>query len=413
MTNTDNLLVSFNDGASERRVGTLVRDARTIYFRYDRDWLRTGFNLSPYKLAFDRRPQQTDVTCFDGLFGVFADSLPDGWGRLLLDRLLTERLTNLDEVTALDRLAYVGANGAGALTYQPARPVTGRARSEVKLDELSDAAATLLRGQDTEVLETLVQFGGSSGGARPKINVGYHPATGALMPDQAKLPAGFEHWLIKFGATGDPPDIGAIEYTYHEMAVRAGIKMTTCRLFTGESGRRYFGTKRFDRRGSERLHLHSVAGLLHDNFRYTNVDYGNVMHAAFRLTKHVGVYETVLRLAAFNVFAHNHDDHSKNISFRCDGSGNWSLAPAYDLTFSRSPYGHQSMSVAGTHRPDRAALVALGTDFGVRIPAAIVEEVRQAVAAWPGLARKNGVTAASERLISGGLTAAASQIDKR
>jgi len=176
------------------------------------------------------------------------------------------------------------------------------------------------------------------------------------------------------------------------MALAAGLEMQPSRLFTGQSGQTYFGTKRFDRQGNDRLHLHSAAGLMNDNFRLTNMDYGHVMDAAFRLEQDRTAYEKVLRLAAFNVFAHNRDDHSKNISFLMDALGNWRLAPAYDLTFSQSSHGYHSMTVGGeSKKPGQTELLGLAKSFAIKKPERIIDEVREAVNRWPEFAQASSV----------------------
>jgi serine/threonine-protein kinase HipA len=389
----DNLIVSLDFRTESRDVGTLVRDERKIYFRYHEDFLQKGHSLSPFKLPFTEGIQTPSVTFFDGLFGVFSDSLPDGWGRLVIDRALQTRGKSLDEITILDRLAYVGNSGMGALTYRPAHETTITKSLAIDLDLLADASQNILTGASTDIIEELVNLGGSSGGARPKILVGFNPKTETLMHGTTNLPQGFEHWLIKFPATIDPADVAVIEFAYHQMAVAAGLEMAPCRLFTGASARQYFGTKRFDRTGNDRLHLHSAAGLMHDNFRLSNMDYGHIMDAAFRLENSVVAYEKVLRLAAFNVFSHNRDDHSKNISFLMNSQGEWRLAPAYDLTFSRSAHGFHSMTIAGESKaPGEKELLSLAETFGLRKPHRIIEEVRTAIGQWREIARDNGVS---------------------
>lgn len=389
----DKLIVSLNFGTDSRDIGTLVRDARRIYFRYQADFLRRGHSISPFKLPFIEGIQTPGVTFFDGLFGVFADSLPDGWGRLLIDQAIKERGKSLDEISMLDRLAYVGNSGMGALTYRPVHESTHTQPATIDLDFLADESQHILRGASTDIIEELVNLGGSSGGARPKILVGFNPATEELMYGAAILPVGFEHWLIKFPATIDPVDVAEIEFAYYQMAVAAGIEMAPCRLFSGASGRRYFGTKRFDRKANDRLHLHSAAGLMHDNFRLSNMDYGHVMDAAFRLENSVIAYEKVLRLAAFNVFAHNRDDHSKNISFLMNADGGWQLAPAYDLTYSNSAHGFHSMYIAGESKsPEEKNLLSLAQSFGVKKPGLIFEEVRTATRRWREISKEVGVS---------------------
>ena len=364
-----------------RRVGVLVQEDSTIKFQYAPSWLAGGANLSPLKLRWAATGQQADTSVFDGLFGVFADSLPDGWGRLILDRALVNGGTNLNEITMLDRLAYVGSSGRGSLTYQPANPSLLDRPAIILLDELAAKSTDVLLDKDLAALPELLRLGGSSGGARPKIHVLYNPVTGELRPDAFPAPTGFEAWIIKFSATYDPSRSAAIEYAYYQAARQAGIEMAESRLFTGKSGQQYFGTRRFDRPGeARRLHVHSLAGLVHDNFRLPALDYGHAMDATFQLEHSVAAYRKVLRIAAFNVFAHNRDDHSNNLSFLMDEKGNWQLAPAYDLTFSRPAHGEHSLTVAGEgRRPGRSHLIKLAEHFAVANASEILDEVWEAV----------------------------------
>lgn len=371
-----------------------------VYFKFHADFPSRELDLSPVKLKHTKDPQRPDTEIFDGLFGLFADSLPDGWGRLTLDRALTERGIALADVTVLDRLAYVGENGFGALTYRPVKDGLAEVNGALDLDAIAEASAAILAGDGTDILDELVQLGGSSGGARPKIAIGYNPMTNQMVSDTRQLTDGCEHWLIKYPATLDPKDIARTEMAYHEMALAAGLEMMPCRLLEGKSGNVYFGTKRFDRIGNNRQHLHSAAGLMHDNFRLTNMDYGHVMDAANKLEKDNSAARNVLRLAAFNVFAHNRDDHSKNISFLMDANGKWRLAPAYDLTFSQSTHGYHSMTVAGQSRaPGVKELLELASEFKVEAPENIIDQVRQAVTRWPEFAEKAEVPTETKKRI--------------
>lgn len=396
----DRIAVNIAFSGTPVRVGELAMLGGKVYFKFDTNFPSRELDLSPVKLKHTKDPQRPDTEVLDGLFGVFADSLPDGWGRLTLDRALTERGILLADVTVLDRLAYVGKNGFGALTYHPVKEGLTEVSGELDLDVIAQAATAILNGDSTDVLDKLVQLGGSSGGARPKITVGYNPVTGQMTSNTGKLADGFEHWLIKYPATLDPKDIARTEMAYHKMALAAGLEMMPCRLLAGKSGNVYFATKRFDRVGNDRLHLHSAAGLMHDNFRFTNVDYGHVMDAANKLEKDNSAAQKVLRLAAFNVFAHNRDDHSKNISFLMDSSGKWRLAPAYDLTFSQSTHGYHSMTVAGQSRaPGVKELAELASQFKIEAPEDIIEEVRQAINRWSEFAEKTGVPTATRKRI--------------
>ena len=400
MKSTAQLLVSINLDGKKIEVGELASDGKKIYFKYHPSFIETGLQISPFKLPLSSEILTAETPIFDGLFGVFNDSLPDGWGRLLFDRTLMARGISLNEITPLDRLSFVGHNGMGALAYQPAIDSKPDIEKLHELDEIASEARKILEGTSSEVIEELYHMGGSSGGARPKILVGYHQEKDHIIHGQEILPEGYEHWIIKFGSFADPNDIAEIEHAYHKMAVAAGIEMSTCRLFRGVSGKHYFGTKRFDRVGDKRLHMHSAAGLMHDNFRLSNLDYGHVMDAAFRLENHVGGYEKVLRLAAFNVFAQNRDDHSKNISFLMNSKGEWKLAPAYDLTFSTSSHGHHSTTVAGESRsPGSKQLYELADIFSVKNAHKIIEEVKEATKNWKQFANKCGVKTNSKKLI--------------
>lgn len=381
-------------------VGELVLEERSVYFRYDPAFVESGIELSPFKLKLTNEIKTADPMPFDGLFGLFSDSLPDGWGQLLLDRKLTTEGMAIESLTPLDRLAFVGNNGMGALTYEPAIGDDLQLGDLPELDRLAAEMHVLLQGTPTDIIDELYQLGGSSGGARPKINVGYNPQSGNLIYGLPELPDGYEHWLIKFPAAIDRKDVAQIEFAYYKMALAAGLEMAESRLFEGKGDRFYFGTKRFDRQGNQRIHMHSVSGLLHDNFRLSSLDYGHIMDAAFRLEKHVESYAKILRLAAFNVFSHNRDDHSKNFSFLMNQTGHWQFAPAYDLTFSSSSHGFHSTMVAGeSQHPGTKQLMELAKHFRVKNAEQIIEEVRSAVADWSVFAGDAGVSTSSKRLI--------------
>jgi serine/threonine-protein kinase HipA len=386
------IFVSIRFDREAIEVGELVSDNKLIYFKYYPEFLKSSLEISPFKLKLS-----TSINCasdlpFDGMFGVFADSLPDGWGKLLLDRALAARGIPIASLSPLDRLAYIGSQGMGALIYRPDLPFANADQFSLELDEIAKSTKQILAGTATEALDEIYRLGGSSGGARPKILVGYNPVTHQIMRAENELPPQFEHWLIKFPASSDSKDIANIEFAYHKMAIDAGIEMSECRLFEGKSGNTYFGTRRFDRQGNNRLHLHSAAGMMHDNFRLSTMDYGHLMDCAFQLERDVNAYEKVLRLAAFNVFANNRDDHSKNFSFLMDASGQWRLAPAYDLTFSYSGHGMHSTMVAGeSAKPTRDHLMKLAAHFNVKNTTAIFDEVQTVVNNWKKYAVLCGV----------------------
>lgn len=376
------LRIRLDFGISVRDVGELVYENRRLLFRFDPDFVADPLPLSPIRLPITSAAQQADTSVFDGLFGVFADSLPDGWGRLLQDRAFSARQVPPERITPLLRLAAVGTSGMGALTYHP--PTDDDAQAEVlDLDYLAQQSQRILAGMSIDDIEEMVRLGGSSGGARPKLLVGYHPTQGTLISDRFPLPEGYTHWIVKFNASMDRPDAALLEYAYALLARRAGLEVSECRLFEGRSGNVYFGTKRFDRTQGTRLHLHSVAGLLHDNFRLSTLDYGHLMDAAIRLTQSRKSAESILRMAAFNVFAYNRDDHSNNFSFLMDATGEWRVAPAYDLTYAPSTHGEHSITVAGEGRnPGTAELLQLGEDFGLSDAASVIAAVKEGVSTY-------------------------------
>lgn len=401
MENIEQLTVFISLNGKHIEVGELVTDNKKIYFKYYPGFIKTGLQISPFKMELSDQILSAKTTVFDGLFGVFNDSLPDGWGRLLLDRTLLSKGIAVNQITALDRLAYVGSGGMGALIYEPEISSEYRFENQIELDKIAKEMNHVLEGIPTDVIEELYSLGGTSGGARPKINVGYNSKTEHIIHGKNMLPKQYEHWIIKFRSLTDLPDIANIEYAYYKMALDAGIAMSESKLFTTNSGKHYFGTKRFDREHNNRLHLHSVSGLLHDNFRYSNLDYGHVMDCAFTLENHVEAYAKVLRLSAFNVYSHNRDDHSKNISFLMNYKGDWGLAPAYDLTFSSSSHGMHSTMIAGESKsPGKIHLLKLAKTFGIKKPDAIIEQVQYAISNWKRYAKDCGVSKVSTQLIS-------------
>jgi len=389
-----NVFIKLNK--DEILVGTLLLENRLVYFKYDDDFLSLGLNLSPFKLKYTNEIQVANPTPFHGIFGVFDDSLPDGWGMLLLNRALEKDGLSLDDINILDQLAYIGDTGKGALIYRPAISINTQSSGTIDLDRLKGSIDQVYSGTSTDVIEELQTLGGSSGGARPKANIGYNSETDEIIYGQTPLPKGFSHWIIKFRCSEDPLDMANIEYAYSRMAVLAGIHMSECRLLKSKNGTQVFATKRFDRDGNDRVHMHSMAGLTHDNFRLSAIDYGHIIHTAYQLERSALAREKILRLASFNVYSHNRDDHSKNFSWLMDASGNWTFAPAYDLTYSSTSIDEHITRVAGEGaHPRRSHLIALANEFSIKDPDAIIDAVQTAIRKWPVIARQCGVSKTS------------------
>ena len=396
------LLTVYLDARNQRRkVGRLAFKDRQVLFEYDASFIASDIEISPIKLPLRPGVAIADTTIFDGLFGVFNDSLPDGWGRLLLDRTVGNYGIHRGQLTPLDRLTYVGQHGMGALSYEPELGLQNADNAPLVLDKLADESAAVLAGENEEVFEELLRLNGSSSGARPKIVAQVSTDKKRIIPGQQELQSGFEHWMIKFPTSQDVRDVGAIEYAYSLMAKDAGVEMPETHLFRTKRNK-YFGAKRFDRDGDARIHMHSLGGLIHADHRSPSLDYDMVLRATLALTRNIRDAEKAYALACFNVLAHNRDDHVKNFSFLLNARDEWIFAPAYDLVFSYGPVGEQSMLVMGEGRnPGTPQLQALGKQHGIKNAPEILAKVKQAVANWPRYVEQADVSRKSAKEIVG------------
>lgn len=333
-------------------VGTLAKTPdRVVAFEYDSEWLNNGFSISPFSLPLIKKVFIPKYDPFGGLFGVFNDSLPDGWGRLLVDRLFLKNKINPNEIDNLNRLAVVQESGMGALTYKPEhRFESGNNISDY--DILAQECSKILESQNSENLDEIFNLGGSSGGARPKILTSIDN----------------EDWIIKFPSSSDPKNIGEKEYQYSLCAKDCGINMTETRLFPSKICSGYFGIKRFDRKNGKKVHMVSVSGLLETSHRLPNLDYNTLMKLTLELTRNYQDIEQLFRLMCFNVFAHNRDDHSKNFSFLFDDTKKeWHLSPAYDLTYSFSFNGEHATTINGEGKnPTLDDILAVAKNIGLK-----------------------------------------------
>ncbi len=384
-------------------VGTLAEDRGRVYFEYAPEFLTTGLNLSPFRLPFQAGLFEHADRDFGPLPGVFDDSLPDGWGLLLMDRHFRSRGLNPAEVGPLDRLSWLGTLTMGALTYHPPADRENVDASVFDLHDLARQSREILTGAAVDVLPQLLRAGGSPGGARPKVLVGFDPAAGGVISGEDDLPDGFEHWIVKFAAKTDVPDAGAVEYAYALMAADAGIDMPPTRLFGSSEGDRFFGIKRFDRDGNRRYHVHTFGNLIQSNFRIPSADYADLLKATSLLTRNHQDVLRAFRRMVFNVLAHNRDDHVKNFAFILDDvAGDWALTPAYDLLYAPGPGGEHTMSLAGEGmNPGRPHILRLAEQAEVskREVAVIIDQVRAAVARWKDFAAQAGVSQASMRQV--------------
>ena len=323
---------------NEKKVGTLALMKNNIVaFEYDNEWINNGFSISPFSLPLKKQVFIPKIDPFDGLYGVFSDSLPDGWGRLLVDRMLNSQNINPREISQIDRLAIVGETGMGALSYKPEYNLLEDKDYKEDYDNLALSCKKILNTEHSADLDNLFRLGGSSGGARPKI--------------LTKIDN--EDWIIKFPSSLDDNNIGELEYLYSVCAKKCKIDIPETKLFPSKISSGYFGIKRFDRKklstgAIRKLHMISVSGLLETSHRIPNLDYNDLMQLTLNLTKSFEEVEKLFRLMCFNVFSHNRDDHSKNFSFIYNEDLNkWELSPAYDLTYSYSINGEHATTING------------------------------------------------------------------
>jgi serine/threonine-protein kinase HipA len=334
-----------------KKVGRVaMTDTRCCAFEYDKAWLSDGFSISPFKLPLEKKVFIANPDPFDGNFGVFNDSLPDGWGKMLIDRMLVKKGVNPAQVSILDRLAIVGASGMGALEYKPETTLSRASVTTNDINKLAEEAHNMLNENPcTEnALADLLKLGGASGGARPKV---------LLRIDN-------ESWLIKFCALSDPKNMGKQEYEYSIIAKNCGINMPETRLFKNK----YFGVARFDRKpNGERVFVLSASGLLESSHRYPSLDYVDLLNATLKLTKSYAEVEKMFRIMCFNVFAHNRDDHSKNFSFLYDNNS-WIVSPAYDLVYAEGMGGEHATTINGQgKKPNETDIINVAEKVGLNL----------------------------------------------
>ncbi|MBQ9058430.1 MAG: type II toxin-antitoxin system HipA family toxin [Atopobiaceae bacterium] len=362
-----------------RHVGVLAQssDSQACYFEYTDEWLHHGFSISSISLPLEKRVYKSSSSLPEGIFGVFRDSLPDDWGRLVVDRQLTAAGINPSQLSQLSRLSLVGDTGLGALEYFPSYQVYEE-DARIDYDVLARECQSLMEMHDIEQLDVLFRYGRSSGGARPKVMVDIDD----------------EPWIVKFPTRIDGMNSGLKEYHCALTARKCGIVMEEVRLLPSKECDGYFATKRFDRKSVggllSKMHMTSAAALLEAS-PFDVMDYRDLMKLSLTLTNSVSSSEQLFRVMCFNVFAGNCDDHSRNFSFIYDeNTREWSLSPAYDLTIDDGFMGEHSTLVNGKGSDiELEDLVKVGMFGGIssRKCNEIVREIKSIVGQELGLAR--------------------------
>ena len=375
------LKVYLNMYGIRREVGLLYENSKRVFFEYSKEFIDSKIQISPFKLPLKTGVFEEKTYIFDGLYGVFNDSLPDGWGKLLIDRKLLKNGLTLKDISPLNRLSIIGKNPIGALEYEPADNEENYKFTNISLDSLSNEIKKVLNS-DEYLFDQLRILNGSSGGARPKIIAYVSEDKKTISHETQHTNKKYSEWIIKFPTAYDPKNIGETEYLYSIAAKEAGINMPETYLFKSKNCKGYFGTKRFDRISKGKIHIHSVCGLLHAPHLINSIDYENILKLTFALTKDEKEVVEMVRRMVFNVKANNRDDHSKNFSFLIDESNNWKLAPAYDLTPSAGFNGEHTSTVngKGTNISD-SDLIKVSEQAGIKkeITKEIIHQVETAI----------------------------------
>lgn len=383
-------------------------------FEYEPAWRRRGIELAPLTMPTGSAER---VWAFPGLGesfhrlpGLLADALPDDFGNRLIDAWMLNHGVDRASITPLDRLAYMGKRGLGALEFRPPRGQARESARPLEMKALVEGARQVLHGDLTggdatqAALINIIRVGTSAGGARAKAVIAWNPRTDEMRSGQFEVADGFEHWLLKFDGVGRDLELGAgrdygkIEYAYHRMAGLAGVEMAPCRLLR-EHERAHFMTRRFDRDGNRKHHVQTLCALMHLDYRQRATHaYEQYFHAMKRLGLDDAALEQGFRRMAFNVMARNCDDHTKNFAFRLREGAAWELAPAYDVTHAYNPSGewtHQHlMSVNGKFADiDREDLLVVARRFAIPRAPETLERVRGALDSWEELARDAGIAA--------------------
>lgn len=407
-----------------RTVGAVALDPRLGYyaFEYAPGFAAMGIELAPLTMPLARAREpfvfaDLPELTFKRLPALLADALPDDFGNHLIDAWMAARGVAKAQVTPLDRLAYMGKRGAGAMEFKPARSPAPTRSTAIELSRLIDGARSAVRetiesdALAKSALAQIIQVGTSAGGARAKAAIAWNPKTAEIRSGQFDVEPGFEHWLLKFDGMGSDrelggsQDYGRIEYAYYLMAKAAGIAVSPCRLLE-EGGRAHFMTRRFDRDDdNKKHHLQTLCAMAHLDYKQKAThDYNQLFLTIQRIAPGYPSLEEAFRRMAFNVMAANCDDHTKNVSFILREGEAWALAPAYDVTHAYNPRGewtHQHLMAVNGKFADisRRDLLIVADRFGIGTAPQVLKKVKEAVAAWPEFAAQAGVAQSDVRRI--------------
>lgn len=418
-------------------VGAVVWDSRRglAQFEYDKKFLEKNWDLSPLKMPISRGvhiysfpellpSKNSSEDTFKGLPGLLADSLPDKYGNLLIERWLAQSGRAPKSMNPVERLCFIGSRGMGALEFEPSQIKSNKNTFSIEVSSLVEIAQIMLREREhfgtklnqgeQQAMEHILKIGTSAGGARPKALIAFNQKTKEVRSGQTKVPDGFSHWLLKLDGVsgvqfGESHGWGRIEFAYHLMAKECGIEMSECELLE-ENGRAHFMTRRFDREGNNtKHHVQTFCGVNH--YDYTNL-YGYGYEQIFQTMRMLKLpypqAEQMFRRMVFNVLATNCDDHTKNFSFRLKKDSIWELAPAYDVCYAFDPnnkwVNQQSLSVNGKHRDiNKQDLITIAKSNNIKKGEEIIDQINIIVKYWSDFARQVNVDEKKRKLIESNL----------
>jgi serine/threonine-protein kinase HipA len=404
-----------------KRVGAIAWDVDTALasFEFESSFLANRWDLSPLKMPIAnaaRRvfsfPELSNTTTFKGLPGLLADVLPDKYGNNLINAWLSGNGRPADSMNPVELLCFIGKRGMGALEFEPVVPKTNNGATKIELDSLIHIAGEILAGRqhfdtnlsgdEAKALSDILKMGSSAGGARAKAMIAFNPDTKEIRSGQSDAPKGFTHWLLKFdGVTdlqlGTSSGYGRVEMAYHLMAKEAEIEMTECRLLE-ENGRAHFMTRRFDREdGKGKLHIQSFCAIAHYDFNeVTSFSYEQLFETMRSMLLPYTDAEQLYRRMVFNVMARNCDDHTKNFSFSMNKTGQWKLAPAFDICHSYRPdstwVSQHSLSINGKRQNiTRDDLLEVAQKMNIKKATSIINQVNAVVSRWHDFAAQTNV----------------------
>jgi serine/threonine-protein kinase HipA len=394
-----------------KRVGAIAWDPETGVgtFEYDATFVKSGLDLAPILMPITQGqylyqfPENRDNSTFKGLPGLLADVLPDKYGSALINTWLANKGRPTNSLNPVETLCFIGERGMGALEFKPVQPQIKNTSTKIELDSLIEIAEEILTGRkdfstslteaEEKTLVEILKIGSSAGGARAKALIAYNEKSGEVRSGQANAPKGFEHWLIKFDGVSDSQfgttkGYGRVEMAYYNMAKDAGILMMECRLLE-EKDRAHFMTKRFDREnGTEKIHVQSCCALRHYDFKEINLySYEEVFETMRMLGLSYPNAQELFRRMVFNVMSRNCDDHTKNLSFMMDKSGEWKLAPAYDVCHAYRPgsdwVSQHALSINGKRKNiTRNDLLMVGKNMNIKNADQIIVSVSDVISKW-------------------------------